>query len=42
MRIELKELCLYVFQFADDQAAIANDREDSEYMVRKLIEEYEK
>jgi len=29
-------------QFANDQVIIANDREDIEYIVRKLMEEYKK
>jgi len=41
MGIELKKQCLYTFQFADDQAIIASNKEDMEYMMRKLMEEYE-
>ena len=33
---------LYTLHFADDQVVIAHDREDLEYMARKLLEEYEK
>lgn len=40
MGIELNNTCLYTLQFADDQVVIANDREDIEYMMRKLVEEY--
>ena len=42
MGIELNDICLYTLQFADDQAIIANDKDDMEYMVRKIIEEYAK
>jgi len=42
MEIKLREQCLYTLQFADDQAIIANDKEDIKYMARKLIEEYER
>lgn len=40
MGIDLGELCLYTLQFADDQVIMANDKEDIEYMARKLQEEY--
>lgn len=40
MGIELVNKCMYTLQFADDQVVIANDKEDLEYMMRKLIEEY--
>lgn len=42
MGIELNDTCLYTLQFADDQAVIANDKDDMEYMVKKLVEEYDK
>lgn len=42
MGIEINGTCLYTLQFADDQAVMASDKEDMEYMVRKLIEEYGK
>ncbi|XP_044755102.1 uncharacterized protein LOC123314054 [Coccinella septempunctata] len=40
MGIELKDNYIYTLQFADDQAILAGDQEDMEYMVRKLVEEY--
>lgn len=41
MGIELDaETCLYTLQF-DDQVVCAGDREDLEYMTRKLKEEYD-
>ena len=33
---------MYILQFADDQVIIANDRDDLQYMARKLQEEYRK
>lgn len=42
MGIDLNNQCLCTLQFANDQAVISNDRDDMEYMVRKLIEEYAK
>ena len=42
MGIELEENCLYNLFFADDQELIANDEEDSTYMMRKLVEEYDR
>jgi hypothetical protein len=33
---------LYNLLFADDQVIIAQDIEDADYMLRKLIEEYMK
>jgi hypothetical protein len=33
---------MYTLQFADDQAVLAGDKEDLEYMKRKLKEPYEK
>lgn len=35
-------LSLYTLHFADDQIVMAQDKEDLEYMTRKLIKEYEK
>lgn len=35
------DLCLYTLQFADDQILCAGDKDDLQYMTRKLIEEYE-
>jgi len=32
---------LYTLYFADDQVVIAQDKEDLEYMTRKLLKEYE-
>ncbi|XP_044745272.1 uncharacterized protein LOC123307119 [Coccinella septempunctata] len=42
MGIELGNMTLYTLQFADDQAVVSGDKDDMEYMIRKLIEEYEK
>lgn len=42
MGIDIGESCLYTLQFADDQVVMAQDKEDLEYMTRKLIEEYSK
>jgi len=36
-----RKCILYTLHFADDQEVLAHDREDLEYMTRKLIEEYE-
>lgn len=33
---------LYTLCFADDQVVIAQDRDDLNYMTRKLVEEYKK
>ena len=33
---------MYTLQFADDQVVLAGDKEDLEYMTRKLTETYEK
>jgi hypothetical protein len=33
---------LYNLLFADDQVIIAQETEDAEYMLRKLVEEYMK
>ncbi|XP_030753967.1 uncharacterized protein LOC115880813 [Sitophilus oryzae] len=41
MGIELKnDTYLYTLHFADDQVAVAQDREDLEFMSRKLFKEY--
>ncbi|XP_060525271.1 uncharacterized protein LOC132701406 [Cylas formicarius] len=32
--------CLFTLQFADVQVIVANDKDDMQYMIRKLIEEY--
>lgn len=40
MGIEIDDSCLFTLQFADDQVIVANDKEDVQYMMRKLIEEY--
>lgn len=42
MGIQLNDTCIYTLQFADDQVVLAEDKEDLEYMTRKLKEEYEK
>ena len=36
------DTCMYTLQFADDQVICATDKEDLEYMARKLKEEYDK
>jgi len=38
MGIPLEDITLYTLQFADDQVVLAGDKEDSEYMPRKLRE----
>ena len=40
MRIPLENTTLYTLQFADDQAVLSGDKEDLEYMTRKLKETY--
>lgn len=40
MGVYIGDTCLYTLQFADDQVIIANDKDDIEYMARKLKEEY--
>lgn len=40
MGIPLENTIVYSLQFADDQAVIAGDKEDLEYMARKLKETY--
>ena len=42
MGIHLENTTLYTLQFADDQVVLAGDKEDLEYMTRKLKETYEK
>lgn len=42
MGIEMNNKYIYILQFADDQVVIANDKDDMQYMMRKLIEEYDK
>jgi len=42
MGAPLKNTTLYTLQFADDQVVLAGDKEDLEYMTRKLKETYEK
>ena len=42
MGIHLENIKLYTLQFADDQVVLAGDKEDLEYMTRKLKETYEK
>lgn len=41
MGIQLNEKCRYTLLFADDKV-LATDEEDIYYMLRKLIEEYNK
>lgn len=41
MGIPLTDTIVYTLQFADDQAVLASDKEDLEYMARKLKETYE-
>ena len=42
MRIPLENTTLYTLQFADDQVVLVGDKEDLEYMTRKLKGTYEK
>ena len=42
MGIPLEDITLYTLQFADDQVVLAGDKEDLEYMTRKIKETYEK
>jgi len=42
MGIPLENTTLHALQFADDQVVLAGDKEDLEYMTRKLKETYEK
>jgi hypothetical protein len=41
MGLEIQDMKIYSMLFADDQLLIAQDCEDLEYMIRKLIDEYE-
>ena len=40
--IPLENITFYTLQFADDQVVLAEDKEDLEYMTRKLKYNYEK
>ena len=40
MGVYVGDTCVYTLQFADDQIIIANDKDDIEYMTKKLQEEY--
>lgn len=40
MGIELDNAILYTLQFADDQAVVSDDKDDMEYIICELIEEY--
>ena len=42
MGIPVQNTYVYSLNFADDQVLLAQVRDDMEYMVRKLKEEYEK
>lgn len=42
MGVLINDRCLHSLLFADDQVILASDREDMEFMLRKLKEEYEK
>lgn len=42
MGIQINDKIIYTLQFADDQVLLAQDKEDLEYMTRKIKEEYEK
>jgi len=42
MGIPLANTTLYTLQFADDQVVLAGNKEDLEYMTRKLKETYKK
>lgn len=41
MGIEINNKCIYSLQFADDQV-LAQDKENLEYMTKKIYEKYEK
>jgi len=41
MGLEIQDTTIYTMLFADDQLLIAQDYENSEYMTKKLIDEYE-
>ena len=42
MGIPLENITLYTLQFADDRVVLASDKEDLEYMPRKLKETQDK
>jgi len=42
MGIPIQNTYVYSLSFADDQVLLAQDRDDMEYMARKLKEEYGK
>lgn len=42
MDFQMNENGIFTLQFADDQVIITQDKEDLEYMTRKIKEEYEK
>ena len=42
MGVPSENTTLYTLQFADDQVVLVGDKEDLEYMTRKLKETYEK
>lgn len=42
MGVQVGERNIQTLLFADDQVILAEDEEDAEYMLRKLVEEYEK
>ena len=42
MGIQLTGRSLYTFHLVDDEVVIANNKYDMEYMMQKLIEEYNK
>ena len=42
MGIPIQNTYVYLLNFADDEALLAQDHDDMEYMARKLKEEYEK
>ncbi|XP_072378004.1 uncharacterized protein [Diabrotica undecimpunctata] len=42
MGLSIGDETLYTLHYADDQVVIAQDKEDLEYMARKLMEEYKK
>jgi len=39
MGIELKKQCFHALQFANDEAIIASDKENIEYMMKKLMKD---
>ncbi|KAK4873810.1 hypothetical protein RN001_013170 [Aquatica leii] len=42
MGIPIRDETLYTLLFADDQVIVASNMDDANYMLRKLIEEYER